>query len=227
MYKKISHTIVEEHFNHPSVLGEVNKRSKDFQIYTFPLLKQIEKDSINGWAQLSWRIRSLVISITSGDKDIDLLEIRMASDIDNIAKILRSTYGDTGVITFTRLLNNLMLSLVGVITDVNANTDTTVSMATLNDDTKAFADFLESVNSQWPASAVIDIFTQMENLYMLQTTSRMNKEWAAGVDAADTAYNIIVIEQSNGDPSFADIFSSGIIGSNEILIPTPYSNSKE
>jgi len=219
MYKKVSHTIVEEHFNHPSVLGEVNKRSKDFQIYTFPILKHIEKDSINGWAQLSWRIRSLVISITSGDKDIDLLEARMARDIDNIAEILRSTYGYSDVITFTKLLNNLMLSLVSVLIDINADNDTTVSMATLNDDTKEFADFLESMNSEWSSNVVMDIFTQMENLYMLQAKFRMKKEWADGVDAADEAYSIIVVKQPNGDPSFADIFSSGIIRPNEILIP--------
>ena len=225
MYKKVSHTIVEEHFDHPGVLPKgmkydtTNETSKDWQIYTFPRLKQIEKDSINRWAQLSWRIRSLVISITSGDKDIDLLEARMASDIDNIAEILKPTYGNSDVTIFTELLNALMISLVTVLMDINADNDTTISLAKLNDDTKAFADFLESINSEWPSSVIIDIFTQMENLYIDQARSRIKKEWANGVAAADNAYDIIVVEQDDGGSSFADIFSSGIIRPNEILIP--------
>lgn len=219
MYKKVSHTIVEEHFDHPAVLPaglNTNIKNKDFQIYNFSGLRQIEKDSIIGLAALSWRIRSLVISITSGDKDIDLLELRMSSDIDKIAKILASTYGDSVVTKFAELLNALMLSLVGVIIDIKAGTDTTASMSKLSNDTTAFAECLASINSEWPADVIMGIFTRIENLYMDQTRYRMKQEWASGVSAADAAYNILVAQQENGDPSLAEIFSSGIIESNLI-----------
>jgi hypothetical protein len=51
----------------------------------------------------------------------------------------------------------------------------------------------------------------MEELYIAQTRHRIKKEWEQGVDAADKAYRIIVVNQENGDPSFSDIFSGGII----------------
>jgi hypothetical protein len=111
---------------------------------------------------------------------------------------------------------------VGVITDIKAGNDTTSTTNKLNDDTIAFANFLNSVNSNWDVTATTDIFTRMENLYMDQTRFRMKQEWASGVAAADQAYNIMVVQQLNGDPSFADILSSGIIGDSTAMITDIY-----
>jgi hypothetical protein len=52
----------------------------------------------------------------------------------------------------------------------------------------------------------------------MQAISRIKKEWAAGVSAADEAYNIMVVGQDNGDSSFADIFSAGILACMENTI---------
>lgn len=234
MYKKITHKIVEEHFDHPIAAELKNKvdntkpmgdkKSKSINVYDLSPLSQLEKDSINYWAQLSWRIRSLVISITSGDEDIDLLKTRMASDIDNISTVFAQYYDTDKVTTFTTLLNTLTLALVDVITAIKADKDTTDTMKALTDATGAFADFLESSNKSWPSKVVADILSQVENLYIMQTISRIKKEWATGVTAADDAYNIMVVKQDNGDPSFADIFSAGIEKCLENEIQTDFTN---
>jgi len=230
MYKKITHHIIEEHYDHPMAVELKNKtdtttkpivspkpkagdtkKVKDYQIYTYPVLKKIEKDSINAWSLLNWRIRSLVISITSGDEDIDLLMKRAASDIDMISSLLVPVYGDIAAKKFNELLYTIVDSLVGVLVRLKAGKDSKDEMSKLTDATKAFAEFVYKANPMWMTDVVTDIFTKMENLYITQAKSRLAKEWAAGVKAADDAYNLMVVKQDNGDASFADVYSAGII----------------
>jgi len=230
MYKKITHHIVEEHYDHPAIVpatvyncstgtvmgyhttGTVVK-PKDFNIYNIEGLKQLEKDSINAWARLSGRIRSLVISITEGDKDIDILKSQISTDITELGRLVETAYGEAGSKKFMELLGTVATTLIDVLAAIKSDATTATARLTakLQNDTAAFAEFLASVNPAWPADAVMAIFGRMEELYMAQTRHRIKKEWEQGVDAADKAYSIIVVNQENGDPSFSDIFSGGII----------------
>jgi hypothetical protein len=81
----------------------------------------------------------------------------------------------------------------------------------LVDDISALGEFLSSVNTAWPASAVKSIFTTFTDLYIEQAVNRISKQWTAGVEAADKAYSLMILKQPNGGPSFADIFANGLI----------------
>ena len=280
MYKKITHHIVEEHFDHPiatELKAKIEKKSKatiDYmgrvidpltgkpaidprtgeyvyadtniskpkshsskrsttknkgwiEIYDYTPLNLIEKRSINRWACLSWRIRNLVISVTANGDDIEIIKARMADDVSKISELLIGCYGQDAANTFSKLLNDVVLSLADVLMLVKADKDTTKAMTAMADATKALGDFAEAANSAWPSKAVVDIFTQVENLYIMQAISRIKKEWSAGVTAADDAYNIMVVGQENGDPSFADIFSSGIISCMENTIQNEVEESMD
>lgn len=230
MYKKITHHIVEEHYDHPMAVDLKNKtdatnkpivspkpklgdtkKVKDYQIYTYPVLKQIEKHSIHTWSLLNNRIRNLVISITSGDDDVDLLVKRAVSDIDMISSLLVPVYGDVAAKKFNDLLTAVATSLVGVLMRLKAGKDTTDEMTKLKDDTTTLAEFAYKANPMWMTDVVTDILTKMEDLYITQAKSRLAKDWAAGIKAADDAYNLMVIGQDNGDASFADIYAAGIV----------------
>lgn len=261
MYKKITHHIVEEHFDHPiaaelkkhvdkskamsavDYMGRVldpangkpmvdpltgkfvyanksklhsnkkyDKKSKSWiEVYDLSPLSQIEKDSINYWAQLAWRIRSLVISITSGVDDVDSLKTKLATDIANISTIVEEGYGKDAATTFSTLLTTLALALADVFVRIKSDKDTTDQMTALGDATKALGDFLETANKEWPSSAVVEILTEVENSYIMQAISLMKKEWEAANTAADNAYGILVLKQDNGKYSFADIFSHGVL----------------
>jgi hypothetical protein len=242
MYKKITHNIVEEHFDHPiatELKAKIEKKSKattdykgrvidpmtgDFvysetnvskpksymKSYDFSS-SQIEKDSTSYWSQLAWRIRSLVVSITSGSTDTDSLKTQLVTDIDNITGIVSECYGKDAAAQFKTLLTSVALALADVIVQIKTDNDTTDTMKTLADATKSLGDFLESANSMWPSTAVVDILTQVENSYIMQAISRMKEEWEAADSAADGAYTILVTKQDNGNSSFANIFSAGII----------------
>ena len=241
MYKKITHHIVEEHFDHP-IAAELKSRI-DKTNKTTPINKKnntkpkgyievydcssekTQKDSISYWSQLAWRIRSLVVSITSGSTDIDSLKTQLVADIDNISNIVSLCYGKEAASQFKTLFIAVALSLADVLVKIKNDEDTTDAMKILADDTKSLGDFLESANSLWPSTAVVDILTQVENSYIMQAISRMKKEWEAADSAADGAYNILVVKQENGNSSFADIFSSGIIDCMETKIENEIYNA--
>jgi hypothetical protein len=252
MYKKITHHIVEEHFDHPiaaqlkknidknkpmsavdymgrvldPVTGKpmvdpltgnfvyantnVSKAKGYMKSYDFSS-SQIEKNSIHCWSQLAWRIRNLIIGITSDSAEVDSLKTKLVTDIDNISGIVANCYGKDAAAQFKTLLVDVALALAGVIVQIKNDKDTTDAMKTLADTTKSLGDFLESASTLWPSTAVVDILTQVENSYIMQAISRMKKEWEAADSAADGAYNILVVKQDNGSSSFADIFSAGII----------------
>jgi hypothetical protein len=251
MYKKITHHIVEEHFDHPiatELKAKIEKKSKATIDYMGRVIdpitgkpaidprtgefvyaetnvskpksymksydfssRQIEKDSISYWSQLAWRVRSLVVSITSGSTDTESLKTQLVADIDNITGIVSECYGVEAAAQFKTLLTGVALALAAVLVQIKNDKDTTDTMKALADATKSLGDFLESASSKWPSTAVVDILTQVENSYIMQAISRMKKEWEAADSAADGAYNILVVKQDNGNSSFADIFSAGIV----------------
>ena len=282
MYKKITHHIVEEHFDHPiaaELQKKVDKNSRatatiDYmgrvidpitgkpaidpttgnyvyadtnvskaksrtskrsttknkgwvEIYDYSPLSLIEKRSINRWACLNWRIRNLVISVTSDGDDIDIIKAKIADEISKISELLIGCYGEDAANTFNKLLSDVVMSLADVLMLIKADKDTTKAMTVMADATKALGDFAEAANTEWPSTAVVDIFTQVENLYIMQAISRIKKEWAAGVTAADNAYDIMVVEQDNGGPSFADIFSAGILSCIENIIENEVSENSD
>jgi hypothetical protein len=223
MYKKITHTIVEEHFDHPATLPDdmncdvtptyYSNNRRAMASIADPEATQIIKDSLNTWGQLCWRLRSLVISITEGDKDIDLLKTRLVGDVNDLGKIVSKVYGSAGADKFKELVDNIAMTLVDILTAIKTDSTSLIAKlrAKLTDDISALGDFLSSVNAAWPASAVKSIFTTFTDLYIQQAENRIAKQWSAGVDAADKAYNLMVIKQPNGGPSFADIFANGLI----------------
>jgi hypothetical protein len=223
MYKKITHTIVEEHFDHPSILPDdmncdttpvyYSNNRKAMAPFTNPEATQIIKDSVSYWGQLCSRLRSLVISITEGDKDIDLLKTRLASDVGELAKIVERVYGMAGADKFKELVMNIGTTLVDILTSIRADSESLTNKLKMKlaDEISALGEFLGSVNAAWPASAVKSIFTTFTDLYIQQALNRIAKQWSAGVEAADKAYNLMVVKQPTGGPSFADIFANGLI----------------
>jgi len=223
MYKKITHTIVEEHFDHPATLpGDMNcdvtpsyysNNRRAMAPFTNPEATQIIKDSLSYWGQLCSRLRSLVISITEGDKDIDLLKTRLAGDVGEIAKIVERIYGKGGADKFKELVMYIGTTLVDILTSIRADSESLTNKLKMKlaDEISALAEFLGSVNEAWPASAVKSIFTLFTDLYIEQALNRIAKQWTAGVEAADKAYNLMVVKQPPGGPSFADIFANGLI----------------
>lgn len=210
MYKKITHNIIEEHFDHPlateikSTMSQIRSIEPGIKPTASSAAEQFRTQATAAWTTLGWRLRNLVESIWHDGGDIDTINDQISKDVKNISN------GLTPFFT-SRILGNFEIGLETLIADLTTEiraiksgkdtrdleTRTTAAIANL-------AEYLESLNPKyWPKAAVVDIFTNLKNLYLDQVKFKLKKDWPADVDALNKS--IAVLNQ------FADIFSSGII----------------
>jgi len=209
MYKKITHNIVEEHYDHPLAMEmkstmEMTRTDSGFKSTASSAAEQFRTRANSAWTTLGWRLRNLVESVWHDGGDIGAIGDQISKDIKNIRNGLTPFLSSGSLGNFEIGLETLVTDLANEIKAVKSGKDirdleskTTTAIATL-------AEYLESVNPKyWPKAAVVDIFTSLKNLYLDQVKFKLKRDWPADIDALNKS--IAVLNQ------FADIFSSGII----------------
>jgi len=213
MYKKITHNIVEEHYDHPLAM---EMKSTMEMTRTGPGIKstvglaglstgeQFRTQATAMWTTLGWRLRNLIESIWHDGGDVGAINDQLSKDIKNIRNGLAPYFSDGSLGNFEIGLQTLVTDLANEIKAGKSGKDirdleskTTTAIANL-------AEYLESVNPKyWPKAAVVDIFTNLKNLYLDQVKFKLKRDWPADIDALNKAISALT--------RFADIFSSGII----------------
>lgn len=228
MYKKITHQIIEEHFDHPMAVNikktakKMKKRmkmekpikSKGFYLINDKLcygLDQFEKNNIYAWSGLAWVVGELVNSIVDGTGDQAQLLRQFVAVVDKISKLASPIATDAQVSEFKNLLTAYGQAALAVVTDVKDNKDTTANMAVLTTSIDTLAKLLNSLESSWDATTLTTILISVATDYVAKTTARIQKDWAAESEAGGCAYRTLVVSQKDGSPSLADIFFSGIV----------------
>lgn len=221
MYKKITHYITEEHFDHP-VAADIKKnvetkqpiKPKEFYVINDNLcygLDQFEKNNIYAWSGLAWVVGELVNSIVDKTGDQAELLSQFVAVVDKISKLASPIATDAQVGQFKDLLTAYGQAALAVVTDVTNDKDTAASMAVLTTSIDALATLLNSLESSWDATVLTTILISVATDYVAKTTARVKKDWTAESAAGGHAYRTLVVGQDNGSPSLADIFSAGII----------------
>jgi len=225
MYKKITHHITEEHFDHPMAAAvkkaiETKKvvNPKDFYAIDGQMsagLDQFEKDNIHAWSGLAWVIGDLVNSIVDGTGDQAELLSHFTTIVDKISKLIRPIATDEQVTQFNSLLTAYGQATLAVVVDEMTNKDTVSDIATLNSAVAELSKFLNSLSTVWDATALASILTGIASAYADKAAARMKKDWAGVSTAGERAYKIIVVGRDNDKPSLADIFAHGIVSYNK------------
>jgi hypothetical protein len=209
MYKKITHNIVEEHYDHPLAM-EIKSTME--QTRTGPIIKstassaseQFRTQATSAWTTLGWRLRNLIESVWHDGSDIGAINDQIFKDIKNIRNGL-TPYFTSGILgNFETGLETLVTDLANEIKAVKSGKDTkdleTKTTAAITN----LAEYLESINPKyWPKAAVVDIFTNLKNLYLDQVKFKLKRDWPADIDTLNKS--IAALTQ------FSDVFSSGII----------------
>lgn len=218
MYKKITHQITEEHFDHPMAMNV--KAALDCGVTPPPPMAmdsastmKLKSDARKYFGDYLWRVRSFIVSYIDGPgEDLATIESQLLKDIENISSLVKPHYGAAAATKFDLLLKDISLALVDVVKAVKAGADTTALQAKCVALIDELAQFLSKANPQfWPASAVNSILDQAAAAWVAQARARVKKDWPADIAASDLAHSVILAGQGS-TPGFADIFSSGIIG---------------
>lgn len=216
MYKKITHTIVEEHFGHPIGAEIKSYLEKDHKAEAINLSQAIKfrLNARNYFSRLQMKIRNYVYDLLDTTTDATT----KALVLDNLNKIIDECgdtivpyYGAAAGIALSGHLKEYVTALgehIKLIKEGKDTKDTTARVTKAIDD---LAKFLSTANPKsWPADAVIGIFTSYRDAVIAQADALIKKDIKAE-DAAETLQHDILLGNMRGSIGFADTFVNGII----------------
>lgn len=235
MYKVITHTIKEEHFDHPLAIEAVNvvKNGNSLSngntngvvastssmlvpgtvsMFNTDTAVKFRMDNRTIWARYLWRLRSYIVSALDGAEDLAVVEEQLFQNIDEIGDSIRPYYGLVASKKLSQLMRAMVLTELDIVQALKKSQPIDELQKKFTEQVVELAKFLEEVNPKhWPVSAVEKTFGRAVENWIEQARARITKNWPADIEAVDTAHRIILAGQDDGTPAFSDIFATGII----------------
>ena len=223
MYKKITHTIVEEHFDHPEAL-RMKSKLECYPVTTGTTPPPAMLMMTNAAKQLTTaahkllgnyvqRIRSHIISVLDSTADAGALDEQLTKDIKAIGAVVSAYYGSAAGEEVDMYLKKIASGVADIARAVKSGKSIEDLKTSVMRDVDFFATLLDSANPKhWPAAAVRDIFTVAVNTWIAQIQARDNKKWAEDIALADRIVDIFTGSgMGNTGTDFAKIFAEGIV----------------
>jgi hypothetical protein len=230
MYKKITHNIVEEHFDHPAVMPVSMSRPDLMQPANKPKGWYIETTEDNEaieafesaveklWNHYSKYSKSLMISILSGLEDAEAVKARLLKITEDLGSAIIPYYGEAAAAELTRLLKDRVNKSVDVFKAIKEQRNTIDLEAGLDANSDALATFLDMADSyNWPKATVLSVLKAQSANSIAQARARFAKDWISDIAANDASCEITY--------ALADTFSSGIINKFPESFVTRYSSN--
>ncbi|MGE5480198.1 MAG: glycosyltransferase [Chloroflexota bacterium] len=149
--------------------------------------------------------REYIIARVDGASDPQAAATRLLKNQDDIGAAIATYYGKTVGDSLTSLLKEHITIAVDLVDAAIAKDQTKFN----NFNTKwsqngqKIADYLSSANPNWPQATLREMMTKHLQTTAVEVNARLNKDYAADVQAFDDIYNHILM--------MADALSDGII----------------
>lgn len=224
MYKRISHNIVEEHFDHPLAVELKDKianttgniHPKFGSVNAGPGLHMNQDIS-----KLVGHIRNYIVSEIASAEDVDYAKNQVLSDVTSIKNSIVKHYSsDIGDAVLTHL-TGIVTSLVTLLGAAKASKDIEPYKAIVLSHADALATVLAEANpSKWGRSVNVKSYLdQYIGLLIDQAGARIAGDWAADEEAAIKATNLmcngpVTFGSLSGKPDFEHVYRSGLYGYN-------------
>ena len=238
MYKKITHNIVEEHFDHPlaSELKQhvdgttVNPKMGFYYVPTNgslglndPLPQYVlnedtmlfRMDCRTAWNKWVYSLLNYSVSLNGDLPGTDQVKGRMHKNAVAIGDLMIPYYGPTaGKLVGTSLIaiDDIGMHYVEALKNKKPTEEIVASWEPFVND---FAAVLNELNPKnWPTSLISDIMLAVVKAWQDQLTARAAGDFTADEIAIDTIAKLVVTgipDHGKGFDSLADIFSRGII----------------
>jgi len=241
MYKKITHNIVEEHFNHPIAAvikktvdkkkikpgqyEDYNENSNDGVISLHDPLPwnvyneytmTFRMDSRTAWMKWAFALLNYSISLNGDLPGTDAVKARLNKNAIALGDFLVPYYGITaGQLLATQLiaLNDIGMHYVNALKNKQSTDDVVKSWVPLVADIAKL--FNELNPNNWPESLIADMFGNLVTGWQSQLTARATGDTVGDELSIDYMNKLVVTgvpdHQMNGYSSIADTFSRGII----------------
>lgn len=228
MYKKITHNIVEEHFDHPATLPKnmlshsMSAPVKAGQLPSYVMNEETMRfrmDSRSAWAKWVWSLLNYSISLNGNLPGTDQVKGRMHKNAVALGDFMIPYYG----LSASRAVTTALIAIddIGMhYVEALKNNVSAEELAKIVESWKSYianlAKLFNELNpNNWPELTVADIFTALVQGWQDELTARAKGDLIADEIAIDYLNKLVVTgvpdHVTGGYSSLADLFSRGII----------------
>lgn len=214
MYKKITHNITEEHFDHPAAThlkAMVDYHTKPSAAETMAAAN-LRLESHRLLTRVMWHVRSYLLGTLANAEDLPATETLLFKDITDIGAVVSEFYGKAAGTEFDVLFKAFVASVLDMIKDAKDGRDVAAARAKITPHIAALASLLYTANpTYWPVAGVTTILSTIADGWEKQVVSRMKKMWTEDAAAVATVHDQLIGKRTANIPGFSDIFSHGIV----------------
>jgi len=232
MYKIITHSIKEEHFDHPMsaevAMGHYANTNPNTshimataliagnEIMLRPYSVEFRMNIGSLFSRFFWRTRDYLISLLDNRESSDV-EMELYKNIDEIGSFIDPFYGPNIANEFNSCMRDMIKNLIFNVRDIRSGKDLTDSKKLLTQSVTTLANFLNRINpTQWPYTAIVDIFSDFTNNCIEQISARKSKSWIEDMRLVDKNQDLMLSgDIFSGINPFTEIFAKGIIAQNQ------------
>lgn len=222
MYKKITHDIVEEHFDYPLVLPTETKATMMDMLSPLPSVVINEKtlvfrmDSRTLWTRYSLGMINYSVSSFGNLGSTPSVEKNLAKAASTIGDFFIPYYGIKAGTKIGSLLTVISNNGTKVVEAIKNKRDIVAYEVIWGKQIDEMASYLNELNpSQYPTDLISEQFTGLVNAWTTDFNARYNSDYVTDSIALDSILKIAVSGIPNhtnkGYSSIADILSRGII----------------
>jgi len=210
MYKKITHAIMEEHYDHPALAVEAMQQRHTgtgmndlLGLAVIPPLTRFKFQSQRDWYQYLWYLNESIHAIMLADNTkIDATLQQLLFSAAQVASISRGVFGIDSSILVNNDLTAVTQDYINIIKAVKAGTSTDTLKATLAQDISTLSNDLSSLNPNvWNTATITTSFNNLLNLILAQIASITAGDWLGEIAQRESIKTLIL--------EIADLYASG------------------
>jgi hypothetical protein len=157
------------------------------------------------WADHVIWTRQYVVAAVGDAPDVGAAAERLLKNQEDIGGAVVPFYGEAAGTALTELLKQHILIAVDLIDAAKAGDDTKFQAedAKWTRNIEEIADLLSGANPNWPKKDVVDLLALHLSLTKQEVVARLQKDWAADVEAFDQVFTEIL--------TVSDVLADGIV----------------
>jgi hypothetical protein len=157
------------------------------------------------WADHVVWTRQYVVAAVGGSPDAEAAAGRLLKNQEDIGGAIVPFYGEAAGTALTALLKQHIMIAVDLIEAAKAGEDETFKAkdAAWTQNADQIADLLSGANPNWPKKDVVDLLGLHLSLTKQEVVARLQKDWAADVEAFDQVFTEIL--------TVSDVLAEGIV----------------
>lgn len=188
MYKKVTHTIVEEHFGHPAA-AEIKHTLDSGYNDLRPMFSLTTADNFRSevsayFTKMHMRLTNIATATESGNMDALLTEETAYFDeADDLGKLLRPYYGIEFNERISQVFRGLGLSMVGICRNLKFKIDIRNQITNLDLNFDGLDLLLNQFNNSWYTGSAKRTWIEIRESLVNEATAIMNKDNTASASA--------------------------------------------